>query len=135
MAAASSFCLSPCSLPPSTNARIYSSDYIVVASPAGEPLGAVHMDDIRHIYLHYEIEPLVYARAQAMERLQPLLRAVQDAPLEYIYKTEIVPLITECLIKAIETHTMDVGLPKPQRPTAVKAARRSRTLRRRDERL
>ncbi|HSY69746.1 MAG TPA: hypothetical protein VK813_13945 [Edaphobacter sp.] len=112
--------LEPMLAPSLTNARIYSSDYIVVASPAGDPLGAVHMDDIRHIYLHYEIEPLVYARAQAMERLQPLLRAVQDAPLEYIYKTEIVPLITECLIKAIETHTMDVGLAKPQRPTAVK---------------
>ena len=112
--------LEPMLAPSLTNARIYSSDYIVVASPADEPLGAVHMDDIRHIYLHYEIEPLVYARAQAMERLQPLLRAVQDAPLEYTYKTEIVPLITECLIKAIETHTMDVGLAKPQRPTAVK---------------
>jgi len=108
--------LEPMLAPSATNARIYSSDYIIVASPAGEPLGAVHMDDIRHIYLHYEIEPLVYARAQAMERLQPLLKAVQDAPLEYIYKTEIVPLLTECLIKAIETQTMDVGLTKPQRP-------------------
>jgi tetratricopeptide (TPR) repeat protein len=114
--------LEPMLAPSATNARIYSSDYIVVASPAAEPLGAVHMDDIRHIYLHYEIEPLVYARAQAMERLQPLLKAVQEAPLEYTYKTEIVPLITECLIKAIETHTMDVGLAKPQKPgPAVKA--------------
>jgi tetratricopeptide (TPR) repeat protein len=114
--------LEPMLAPSLTNARIYSSDYIVVASPAGDPLGAVHMDDIRHTYLHYEIEPLVYARAQAMERLQPLLKAVQDAPIEYNYKTEIVPLITECLIKAIETHTMDVGIPKPQRPSgAVKA--------------
>ena len=114
--------LEPMLAPSATNARIYSSDYIVVASPAGEPLGAVHMDDIRHSYLHYEIEPMVYARAQAMERLQPLLKAVQDAPLEYTYKTEIVPLLTECLIKAIETHTMDVGIPRPQKPgPAVKA--------------
>ena len=108
--------LEPMLAPSTTNARIYSSDYIVVASPAGDPLGAVHMDDIRHIYLHYEIEPMVYARAQAMERLQPLLKAVQNAPLEYTYKTEIVPLLTECLIKAIETHTMDVGISKPQKP-------------------
>ena len=108
--------LEPMLAPSATNARIYSSDYIVVASPAGEPLGAVHFDDIRHIYLHYEIEPLVYARAQAMERLTPLLRTVQDAPLEYTYKTEIVPLITECLIKSIEIHTMDVGLAKPAKP-------------------
>jgi predicted negative regulator of RcsB-dependent stress response len=108
--------LEPMLAPSATNARIYSNDYIVVASPAADPPGAVHMDDIRHIYLHYEIEPLVYARAQAMERLQPLLKAVQNAPLEYTYKTEIVPLLTECLIKAIETHTMDVGLPRPQKP-------------------
>ncbi len=114
--------LEPMLAPSATNARIYSSDYIVVASPAAEPLGAVHFDDIRHIYLHYEIEPLVYSRAQAMERLTPLLRTVQDAPLEYIYKTEIVPVITECLIKSIEIHTMDVGLARPQKPgPAVKA--------------
>lgn len=115
--------LEPMLAPSSTNARIYSNDYIVVASPAGEPLGAVHMDDIRHTYLHYEIEPLVYARTQAMDRLQPLLKAVQDAPLDYAYKTEIVPLITECLIKAIETHTMDVGLAKPARPGPAVRAR------------
>jgi hypothetical protein len=115
--------LEPMLAPSTTNARIYSSDYIVVASPAADPPAAVHMDDIRHIYLHYEIEPMVYARAQAMERLQPLLKAVQNAPLEYTYKTEIVPLLTECLIKAIETHTMDVGIPKPQKPGAAVKAR------------
>jgi hypothetical protein len=114
--------LEPMLAPSTTNARIYSNDYIVVASPAADPPAAVHMDDIRHIYLHYEIEPMVYARAQAMERLQPLLKAVQNAPLDYTYKTEIVPLLTECLIKAIETHTMDVGIPKPEKPgPAVKA--------------
>jgi tetratricopeptide (TPR) repeat protein len=115
--------LEPMLAPATTNARIYANDYIVVASPSGNPLGAVHMDDIRHSYLHYEIEPLVYARAQAMERLQPLLKAVQDAPLDYTYKTEIVPFLTECLIKAIETRTMDVGLAKPQRPPSGDKAR------------
>lgn len=112
--------LEPMLAPSATNARIYASDYIVVVSPAGDPLGAVHMNDIRHIYLHYEIEPLVYARASAMERLQPLLKSVQDAPLEFTYKSEIVPLITECLIKAVEARTMDVGLTRPVRPKVVK---------------
>ncbi|WP_260734874.1 hypothetical protein [Tunturiibacter lichenicola] len=112
--------LEPMLAPSTTNARIYANDYIVATSPAGDPLGAVHMDDIRHIYLHYEIEPLVYSRATAMERLQPLLKGVQDAPLEYVYKTEIVPLITECLIKAVEAHTMDVGLTKPVRPAGIR---------------
>jgi hypothetical protein len=106
--------LEPMLSPAATNARIYANDYIVVASPAAEPAGSVHMDDIRHIYLHYEVEPLVYARASAMDRLLPLLKPVQSAPLDFTYKSEIVPLITECLIKAIEAHTMDVGLAKPK---------------------
>jgi tetratricopeptide (TPR) repeat protein len=106
--------LEPMLAPSATNARIYANDYIVVASPAAEPPASIHMVDIRHIYLHYEIEPLIYARAQAMDRLAPLLKPVQSAPLEFTYKSDIVALITECLIKAIEAQTMDVGLVKPK---------------------
>ena len=110
--------LEPMLAPATTNARIYGNDYIVVASPTGE--GKVHMDQIRHTYLHYEIEPLVYARASAMDRLLPLLKPVQDAPLDFIYKSDISALITECLIKAVEAQTMDVGVAKPKRPSQVK---------------
>jgi tetratricopeptide (TPR) repeat protein len=106
--------LEPMLAPSATNARIYATDYIVVASPAAEPPASIHMTDIRHIYLHYEVEPLVYARAQAMDRLVPLLKPVQSAPLEFAYKSDVVALITECLIKAIEAQTMDVGLVKPK---------------------
>ena len=63
-------------------------------------------------------------------------KPVQDAPIEYTYKTEIVPLITECLIKAIETR--DNGRRYCQTPKAGawrKGPCRSRTLRRRHERL
>jgi tetratricopeptide (TPR) repeat protein len=112
--------LEPMLAPATTNARIYGSDYIVVASPSGEPFGQVHMDQIRHTYLHYEIEPLVYARASAMDRLLPLLKAVQDAPLEFTYKSDISAFITENLIKAVEAQTMDTGTPKPKRPSQVK---------------
>jgi hypothetical protein len=112
--------LEPMLAPSVTNARIYATDYIVVASPSGEPLGAVHMDEIRHTYLHYVVEPFVYSRAAAMERLQPLIKTVQGAPLDFTYKSDIVALITECLIKAIEAQTMDVGLTKPKRPDVVK---------------
>lgn len=110
--------LEPMLAPSTTNARIYGNDYIVVSSPTAD--GKVHMDQIRHTYLHYEIEPLVYARASAMDRLLPLLKAVQDAPLEFIYKSDISAFITECLIKAVEAQTMDTGLPKPVRTTAGK---------------
>ena len=108
--------LEPMLAPSSTNARIYANDFVVVTSPSGDPLGAVHMDLIRHTYLHYEVEPIVYARAAATDRLLPLLKAVQDAPLDFTYKSDIVALITECLIKAIEAQTMDTGIPKPKRP-------------------
>ncbi|WP_229669071.1 tetratricopeptide repeat protein [Edaphobacter acidisoli] len=111
--------MEPLLAPSTTNARIYGSDYIAVVSPAGEPLGAIHMDEVRHTYLHYEIEPLVYSRAQAMNRLMPLLKTVQDAPIEFNYKSNISALLAECLIKATEAHIMDVGLVKPQRPAGV----------------
>jgi len=112
--------LEPMLAPSTTNARIYGTDYIVVSSPSGNPLGQVHMDEIRHTYLHYVIEPLVYARASAMDRLLPLLKTVQDAPLDFIYKSDISAFITENLIKAVEAHTMDTGSPKPKRPSQVK---------------
>ncbi len=114
--------LEPMLGPSMTNARIYANDYIVVASPPAEqPAGSeMHMDQIRHTYLHYEIEPLVYAKASAMNRLQPLLKAVQDAPLDFVYKSDIAAFLTECLIKAVEIQTMDVGLQKPKRPQQVK---------------
>ena len=108
--------LEPMLAPSSTNARIYANDFAVVTSPSGDPLGAVHMDLIRHTYLHYEVEPIVYARAAATDRLLPLLKAVQEAPLDFTYKSDIVALITECLIKAIEAQTMDTGIPRPKRP-------------------
>jgi tetratricopeptide (TPR) repeat protein len=110
--------LEPMLSPSAANARIYANDYIVVVSPSSNPLDDVHMNEIRHTYLHYEVEPLIYARAQAMDRLMPLLKSVQDAPLEFTYKSNIVALLTECLIKAIEAHVMDVGLVKPTRPGA-----------------
>ena len=107
-------------LPPNApNARIYSSDYVVVTSPTAA--GAIRMDQIRHLYLHYEIEPLVYARTGSMQRLTPLLKPVQDAPLDYVYKTDIVALLTECLIKAIEARTMNVGSAPPVKPKGTRA--------------
>lgn len=110
--------MEPMLAPSATNARIYGNDYIVVVSPAGQPLGDVHMDEIRHTYLHYEIEPLIYSHGTAIKRLVPLLKAVQDAPVDFSYKSDISALLTECIIKAIEIHTMDVGIPKPVRPSS-----------------
>jgi tetratricopeptide (TPR) repeat protein len=102
--------------PRAINARVYGPDYVVVVSPSkkaadAEPGAAqVRMGDIRHTYLHYLIEPLLYQRATAMDRFLPILKEVHDAPLDYRYRTDIVELTIECLIKAIEARTMDTGI-------------------------
>jgi hypothetical protein len=111
--------LEPLLSPNLTNARIYGSDYIIVTSPDNSTGDPVRMDEIRHIYLHYVVEPMVYSRGAAMERIQPLLRGVQDAPLEFFYKSDVVALITECLIKAIEARTYETAA-RPKKPSAEK---------------
>jgi tetratricopeptide (TPR) repeat protein len=112
--------LEPMLSPAETNARYNGVDSVVVVSPAADPPAAVPMDLIRHTYLHFTVEPLVYARSGAMDRLMPLLKPVQMAPLEFAYKSDITALLTECLIKAIEAQTMDVGIARPKKPAALK---------------
>ena len=109
----------PMLAPNAPNGRIYGTDYALVTSP--DQTGAVRLAQIRHLYLQYEIEPLVYARQQSMERLTPLLKPVADAPLDYEYKTNVVALVTECLIRAIEARTMEVGLAVPLKPAGTRA--------------
>ncbi len=99
--------------PGTVNARIYGTDYVVVVSPVN---GQIRMSDVRHTYLHYIIEPLLYARANAIDRIQPILKEVRDAPLEFVYRSDTVALTVECLIKAIEARTMDTGVPAFQLP-------------------
>lgn len=117
--------LEPMLAPGQINARIYGPNYIVVASPlrgngTDNAGGTLQLHKIRHMYLHYEIEPLTYARASAMDRMLPLLKTVQDAPLDFAYKSDLPSLLTECLIRAIEARTMDTGFKRPQEPTVVK---------------
>jgi hypothetical protein len=98
------------------NARVYGADYVVVVSPVD---GQIRLTDVRHIYLHYVIEPLLYARANAIDRTQPILKEVHDAPLEFMYRSDSVPLTIECLIKAIEARTMNTGIPEYKIPAGV----------------
>ena len=101
--------IEPMLAPSETNARVYGPDYVVVASPVN---GVVNMEKVRHTYLHYEIEPLVYARASATERMLPMLKTVRNAPLDYTFRSDIVALVTECLIRAVEARTFDTGIPE-----------------------
>lgn len=100
--------------PNDTNARIYDGRYIVVVSPS--KTGEIHMNNVRDAYLHYEIDPLLYARASAIDRLQPFLTMVQDAPIAFHFKNDLIAFVVECLVRAIEARTMDTGLPVFQIP-------------------
>ena len=102
--------------PRTVNARIYGTDYVVVLSPVD---GKIRMSDVRHTYLHYVIEPLLFSRSNAVDRMQPILKVIRDAPLDFRYKNETVPLTIECLIKAIEARTMNTGIPDYQIPAGV----------------
>jgi hypothetical protein len=93
--------------PRQTNARVYGADYVVVVSPVN---GTIRMNDVRHTYLHYEIEPLLYARAKAMDRLLPFLKVIRDAPIDYTYRSDVVALVVESMIRAVEARTMDTGV-------------------------
>ncbi len=101
--------IEPMLAPSETNARVYGSDYVVVTSPVK---GVINMQEVRHTYLHYEIEPLVYARASSTDRMLPLLKVVRNAPLDYTFRSDIVALVVECLIKAVEARTFDTGIPE-----------------------
>jgi tetratricopeptide (TPR) repeat protein len=105
--------------PRQTNARVYGADYVVVISPVN---GAIHMHEVRHAYLHYQIEALLYARATTLDRLLPFLKTVKDAPLDISYRSDIVALVTECMIRAIEARTMDTGVTIYKIPADIRRA-------------
>ncbi len=107
--------IEPMLSPNTVNARIYGTDYVVVLSPVN---GSVHMTDVHHIYLHYLIEPLLYSRTNVLEREQPILKEIRDAPLAFHYRSDTVALTVECLIKAIEARTMDTGIAKYKMPAS-----------------
>ena len=55
----------------------------------------------------------------AMNRLLPLLKPVSDAPIDFVYKSDITAYITECLIRAVEARTLTFEFAKPVRPTTI----------------
>lgn len=93
--------------PNEVNARNYGSDYYVIVFPSPDPQSgtALKMDQIRHTYLHYLMDPLAEKHFTSIKRLEPLLQAVKRAPLEENFKTDISLLVTECMVRAVEIRT------------------------------
>ena len=93
----------PMGAPGQTNARNYGSDYFVVISPG--PGAGLKMEQIRHTYLHYLLDPLAMKYPATMKRLAPLLETVKTAPMDQSFKSDASLLVTECFIRAIEART------------------------------
>ncbi len=106
--------LEPLIAPGESNARVYGGDYIVVESPVN---GRVDLKPMKHTYLRFVLEPLIYARSTSIDALTPILELVQPSPLPYQFKSDVLSLVTECLIRAIEAHTMDTGITPYKIPT------------------
>jgi hypothetical protein len=97
--------LEPMGAPGQANARNYGTDYYVVLSPGVGAESELKMDQIRHTYLHYLLDPMALKYPAAIDRLKPLLASVKGSPMDQSFRTDVSLLTTECLIRAIEART------------------------------
>jgi tetratricopeptide (TPR) repeat protein len=63
---------------------------------------AIKLQQIRHTYLHYLLDPLALKNGDTFKRLEPLLGSVKNAPMDEAFKSNISLLVTECLVRAVE---------------------------------
>jgi tetratricopeptide (TPR) repeat protein len=80
--------------------RSYKSNYYVVVTPSPEP----QVDQVRHAYLHFLLDPLSLRFFEQWGRDKALADYAQSAPaLDEPYKNDFMLLATECVIKAVES--------------------------------
>jgi tetratricopeptide (TPR) repeat protein len=86
--------------PNQVQTRSYKSNYYVVVTPSPEP----QVDQIRHAYLHFLLDPLSLRYFEQWGRDKSLADFAQAAPaLDDAYKNDFMLLATECVIKATES--------------------------------
>jgi len=86
--------------------RSYKDDYYVVVTPSAD----LQLDEIRHAYLHYVLDPLALKFSKQLERIRGMADYAQGAPaLPDAYRSDFVLLSTECLIKAVESRLAGTG--------------------------
>jgi tetratricopeptide (TPR) repeat protein len=80
--------------------RSYKDNYFVVVTPSPEP----QIEQIRHAYLHYLLDPLSLRYFEQWDRDRTLADFAQPAPaLDESYKNDFMLLATECVVKAVES--------------------------------
>ena len=81
------------------NFRSYGDRYTVVLSPGSDP----PIDDIRHAYLHFLIDPLAFRYPGVVESRRALHRFVgRAARIAPEFRDDFPALLTECLVRAVE---------------------------------
>jgi len=92
-----------------TSFRIYGAQYTVIVSSGEEP----PLDDIRHAYLHFMLDPLASRYGTVVDTRRSLLEVAARAPrLPPDYLEDFPAFLTECLIKAVELHLQKLPLAK-----------------------
>lgn len=85
--------------PEQVHARIYGTDYSLVITPSREP----RLNEIRHQYLHFLLDPLAVRYGAEMNRKADLRVVIRTAPqLSSDFKEDFPLFVTECLIRAAE---------------------------------
>lgn len=92
-----------------TNLRNYGDSYAVVISPSRE----VPLEDMRHGYLHFLLDPIPYRHRRAVERLRPLLAYASRAPrFPAEYREQFTAFVVECLVRAVELRLQSLSAGK-----------------------
>ncbi len=85
--------------PEQVEARIYGMNYYLVVTPSHD----LKLNEIRHQYLHFLLDPLAAQYAFEINQKAPLSTIAREAPmLGRDFKDDLGLLMTECLIRAVE---------------------------------
>ena len=85
--------------PDQVQARIYGDHYYLVVTPSKN----LRLDDIRHQYLHFLLDPLAVKFGSEIEEKAALQSIARQSPaLGDDFKSDFSLLVTECLIRAVE---------------------------------
>jgi tetratricopeptide (TPR) repeat protein len=95
--------IEPMAAPGPVNARNYGENYFMEFAP---DKGTLPLKQIRHTYLHFILDPLAAKHGTSLSRLNPLMQALQTAPMDAAFKKDTALMANECLIRAIEARLM-----------------------------
>lgn len=91
--------LEPLAAPGQMHTRSYGNEYTVVISPSARP----RIDEVRHAYLYYLLDPLATRNAEVLSRKKVLADHAERARLlGDAYKQDFLLLVTASLVRAVE---------------------------------